>query len=61
MREKLLQLAVVVDSVKGTQLTAALEQEFAAGDEGRGKQLAARKENAMERMRRGAQEAAQPR
>ncbi|MBR5216768.1 MAG: hypothetical protein IKV68_00250 [Oscillospiraceae bacterium] len=61
MREKLLQLAAVVDSVKGTQLAAALEQEFAAGDEGRGKRLAARKENAMEKMRRGAQEAVQPR
>ena len=41
--------------------TAALEQEFAAGDEGRGKRPAARKENAMEKMRRGAQEAVQPR
>ena len=63
MREKLLQLAAVVDSVKGTQLTAALEQEFTAGGvgEGRGKQPAVRKENAMERMRRGAQEAVQPR
>jgi hypothetical protein len=61
MREKLLQLAAVVDSVKGTQLTAALEQEFAAGDEGRGKLPAVRKENAMEKMRRGAQEAVQPR
>ena len=62
MREKLLQLAAVVDSVKGTQLAAALEQEFSDGvGEGRGKQLAARKENAMEKMRRGAQEAVQPR
>ena len=62
MREKLLQLAAVVDSVKGTQLAAALEQEFSGGvGEGRGKQPAARKENAMEKMRRGAQEAVQPR
>ena len=61
MREKLLQLAAVVDSVKGTQLTAALEQEFAAGDEGRGKLPAVRKESATEKMRRGAQEAVQPR
>ena len=62
MREKLLQLAAVVDSVKGTQLAAALEQEFSDGvGEGRGRLPAARKENAMEKMRRGAQEAVQPR
>ena len=62
LRERLLELAGIVDSVKGSNLSAALEQEFSAAEpEGHGSSAKERKMNSMERMRQRTQQAVRPR
>ena len=62
LRSRLLELAGIVDSVKGSNLSAALEQEFSAvTPEGHSGLAKKRKMNSMERMRQRTQQAVRPR
>ena len=62
LQSRLLELAEVVDSVKGSNLTDALKQEFStAAPEGRSGPTKKRKLNSMEKMRQRTQQTERPR
>ena len=61
LRAQLLEIAAVVDSVKGTNLAASLRQEYGSAAQGKARGAAVEKRDAMENSRRRSQMAVHPR
>ena len=61
LRQQLLEIAAVVDSVKGTELVSALQAEYGGAVQGTAGRAAEKKTGAMELSRRRARSAVQPR
>lgn len=61
LQQKLLQLASVVDELKGTSLVAELEKDFGKAAVQRRKRVEGKRTNSMEKMRQRSQQAVHPR
>ncbi len=61
LQQKLLQLASIVDEVKGTSLAASLEEEFGGAAAQKGGRVSVKRTDNMEKMRQRTQQAVHPR